>query len=90
MQAQKVLFSADAYNLTYLSLRKAISAHIHAHNPIYKPEDKWITGYALETSLCDPALLPLSTEDLQLRILSLSNLIPHASVAAISSLTRTV
>lgn len=27
MQAQKVLFNADAYNLTYLSLRKAISAN---------------------------------------------------------------
>lgn len=40
MQAQKVLLSADAYNLTYLSLRKAIPAHTHAHNTIYKPEDK--------------------------------------------------
>lgn len=36
------------------------------------------------------APLPLSTEDPQLLILSLNNLIPHASVAEISSLTRTV
>lgn len=35
MQAQKVLFNADAYNLTYLSLRKAISARTHTHTTLY-------------------------------------------------------